>query len=291
MRGPAKIRGFTLIELLVVIAIIALLLSVVMPALRKAKEAAKRTVCSSHLKQMGLASMAYMNDYGRLWHEYNFGYMQKGSTNYYLYLGASDYTTHPAYDRFLNQGLLLSLNYLPSAEIFYCPSENGNLQTDSARFEQYFQSDKTLQPSVVRQKNALGNYLSRSFSKFTNQGLVVNAGTTPETRWGFPLKNPSGMMAILADRWTYGTGMHEWRFYNTVYGDGHVSTYDDREGYLRSIGLTQSTGNVYDKPTRYGDAKAGDSYDTILNIAGNRFGRPLVTTVTYQAGWLYLDGN
>ncbi len=51
--------GFTLIELLVVIAIIALLLSIVTPALRKAKEAARGVVCRSNLRQMGVALSSY----------------------------------------------------------------------------------------------------------------------------------------------------------------------------------------------------------------------------------------
>ena len=54
--------GFTLIELLVVISIIALLLSVLMPALSKAKELAKRVVCQSNLQQLGKAMAMYAVD-------------------------------------------------------------------------------------------------------------------------------------------------------------------------------------------------------------------------------------
>jgi prepilin-type N-terminal cleavage/methylation domain-containing protein/prepilin-type processing-associated H-X9-DG protein len=58
-------RGFTLIELLVVIAIIALLLAVLMPAMRKIKEIARETVCRSNLKNVGLAVLMYIDDFER----------------------------------------------------------------------------------------------------------------------------------------------------------------------------------------------------------------------------------
>lgn len=54
-----KRRGFTLIELLVVIAIIALLMAILMPALRRATEAGKRAACLSNLKQLMLAWSMY----------------------------------------------------------------------------------------------------------------------------------------------------------------------------------------------------------------------------------------
>jgi prepilin-type N-terminal cleavage/methylation domain-containing protein/prepilin-type processing-associated H-X9-DG protein len=100
--------AFTLIELLIVIAIIALLLSIALPALRKAKDKAKDVICRTRVKGIGTAILLYLNDYdsrafnnrdsnGHLWYDANGKVITPENTAWwadaYWGLGYREYTS------------------------------------------------------------------------------------------------------------------------------------------------------------------------------------------------------
>ena len=87
MRGE---KAFTLVELLVVISIIALLLSILLPALNKAKEHAKLSVCLSNMKQLYYAFKVYMQDYQYRFPYEDIGYFNNGEGEF-AYGGTDDH--------------------------------------------------------------------------------------------------------------------------------------------------------------------------------------------------------
>ena len=120
--SPA-VAGFTLIELLVVIAIIAILAAMLLPALSRAKEAAKATQCINNLKQIGLAALQYASD-----NKESFFYLRDSQGNPYV-PNDGQWTANPRTDNILltpdNPYAYWALGYMDyfakNRKLFHCP--------------------------------------------------------------------------------------------------------------------------------------------------------------------------
>jgi prepilin-type N-terminal cleavage/methylation domain-containing protein len=146
-------KGFTLIELLVVIAIIALLMAILLPALSKAREAAKRSACASNVRQIGVAVNAYVgdNDDSMPW----YGIKPNNQEEYHPYVAfrcnhvgdsQSFYQKGTCWCGTKGKPLplklanLVALHYLGDGKVLYCPS---NID-QQYRYETYTKPDPTI---------------------------------------------------------------------------------------------------------------------------------------------------
>lgn len=118
---PSQQQAFTLVELLVVISIIALLISILLPALSKARAAARLTICGTQLKSSGVAMVMYAMDSNGVIARTDYGGSDGNNNNQGRAHSIGNGRVAPDQKKIVYHGTWLTNGYLATAKTFLCP--------------------------------------------------------------------------------------------------------------------------------------------------------------------------
>ena len=229
-------KAFTLIELLVVISIIALLMSILMPSLSKAKESARRVVCKQHQRQMGIALIAYATAHRDIFPEStltanaNPAFSNDPSHHYGFGTGWTGVL-----------GPALYPDYIQDGKIFYCPSAKGDTTYKGANGWKSYNGLQAIDRKILAaQNNIIGSKTAAGLYTTYHYNSAASKRNTPygEGRLSMKASSREPLMAEFCDQVNPTIGgtspNHAPLQCNILYLDGHVSWYKDPQ--LRKLG-------------------------------------------------------
>jgi prepilin-type N-terminal cleavage/methylation domain-containing protein len=289
-------QAFTLVELLVVIGIIAVLIGILLPALGRARELARRTQCLSNLRELNMAMRVYA---AQNRDAVPLGYMDQHQFSYFVNWNNANGT------KVTFMGVLAQTKLIPNPKVFFCPSliedslygynESGNRWPN---FNDWPNDPLFTTPGLGHTRI---NYMTRPVANWpaagetyvdpSNQHVAnwipymgsnwtANASHKSKLQFSMPKLSKMKSKAIITELifdWTYVVRMHKTGI-NVMYANGSAQ-WVSLEKYVSPSRPVQSSGPAFGEQDvwrrwRHQVTSIDVSYNDIFLVEAENFGGP-----------------